>query len=248
MWQAFTAYDFKGTNYVTVDDFLNAKINYRLPFTRDELKYLLENETVFKRYDRINIDQFVKNFFPDSSATDPRDSNSSGDDHSLNRSLEPREDETDPKTSQTMGQRSSTEGDLFSMGGSSLSGSLKQQKVAEQVKQLEAEIKKRLGANFNSVRKAFLELDEVHKGSIGAEELAKFIGASKKANFDFTVLEILVKMRTKGMVARINYADFVSWLGSSIQPTENFYLRHDSKKNPQYQLNLQRIAEKHTPF
>jgi hypothetical protein len=39
-----------------VDDFLNAKINYRLPFTRDELKYLLENETVFKRYDRINID------------------------------------------------------------------------------------------------------------------------------------------------------------------------------------------------
>lgn len=48
--QAFTAYDFKGTNYVTVEDFLNAKINYRLPFTREELKFLLENETVFKRY------------------------------------------------------------------------------------------------------------------------------------------------------------------------------------------------------
>jgi Ca2+-binding EF-hand superfamily protein len=39
------------------------------------------------------------------------------------------------------------------------------------------EIKKKLGANFNSVRKAFLELDSEHRGSIGAEELAKFIGA-----------------------------------------------------------------------
>ena len=52
--------------------------------------------------------------------------------------------------------------------------------MAEQVKQLDLEIKKRLGANFNSVRKAFLELDQEHRGSIGAEELAKFIGAQKK--------------------------------------------------------------------
>ncbi len=202
---------------MTVDDFLNAKINYRLPFTRDELKYLLENETVFKRYERINIDQFVKNFFPNSSnGADPHDSNSSGDDHSLNRSMEVRDSSDVDRRASFTDKRSSTEGELFSIGGSSLTGSLKQQKVAEQVKQLEDEIKKRLGANFNSVRKAFLELDEIHKGSIGAEELAKFIGASKKQNFDFTVLEILVKMRTKGMVSRINYADFVSWLGSSI--------------------------------
>ena len=69
-------------------------------------------------------------------------------------------------------------------------------------------------------------------GKIGAEELAKFIGAQKTKNFDYTVLEILVKMRTKGMVTTLNYGDFVSWLGPSIQPTENFYLRHDSKKNP----------------
>jgi hypothetical protein len=45
------------------------------------------------------------------------------------------------------------------------------------VKLLEAEIKIRLGNNFNSVRKAFLELDELHQGFLGAEELAKFIGA-----------------------------------------------------------------------
>lgn len=79
--QAFTAYDFTGTNYVTVEDFLNAKVNYRLPFTRDELRFMLVNETVFKRYDKIDIDQFVKNFFPDpSAANEKRDASKSSDD------------------------------------------------------------------------------------------------------------------------------------------------------------------------
>lgn len=41
---------------MTVEDFLNAKVNYRLPFTRDELRFMLVNETVFKRYDKIDID------------------------------------------------------------------------------------------------------------------------------------------------------------------------------------------------
>lgn len=144
--------------------------------------------------------------------------------------------------------KSSTD-DHFSHGGSSsLTGSLKQQRVAEELKSIEEQIKKRLSSNFNSVRKAFLELDENHCGSIGAEELAKFIGASKKPNFDFTILEILVKMRTKGMATRVNYADFVTWFGACITPIENFYLRHDSKKNPAYQLSLQKMLEKTTPF
>ncbi len=55
---------------MTVEDFLNAKINFRLPFTRDELKFILENETVFKKNQRINIDQFVKHFFPYGSVPD----------------------------------------------------------------------------------------------------------------------------------------------------------------------------------
>lgn len=198
---------------MTVEDFLNAKIIYRLPFTRDELKFLLTNETVFKRFDKIDIDQFVKNFFPDPSAGNERRdaSKSSEDEHSLNHSVEGHRSLVDG-----VERRSITEEHSISYGGSSLTGSLKQQRVAEQVKQLDFEIKKRLGANFNSVRKAFLELDQDHKGSIGAEELAKFIGAQKKQNFDFTILEILVKMRTKGMVPRISYSDFVSWFGPSI--------------------------------
>jgi ABC-type sugar transport system substrate-binding protein len=52
------------------------------------------------------------------------------------------------------------------------------QRVADKVKALEQDLKKKLSCNFNSVRKAFLELDEKHVGYITAEEIAKFLGAS----------------------------------------------------------------------
>lgn len=114
---------------MTVEDFLNAKINYRLPYTRDELKFILENETVFKKSQRINIDQFVKHFFPDGSVPDGRsDSASSGDDRSLNRSFGEMDTNTGSRNqkNESPDKKSSTEGDLFSIGGSSLlSGSLK---------------------------------------------------------------------------------------------------------------------------
>jgi len=44
------------------------------------------------------------------------------------------------------------------------------------VKALEQEIKIKMQTNFTSVRKAWLELDDSHKGYITVEELAKFIG------------------------------------------------------------------------
>jgi hypothetical protein len=50
---------------VTVDDFVNAKISYRMPFTRDELRIFLQNETVFKRHPQVHIDLFIKNFYPE---------------------------------------------------------------------------------------------------------------------------------------------------------------------------------------
>jgi len=45
-------------------------------------------------------------------------------------------------------------------------------------------------------------------------------------------MEILVKMRTKDLETRIYYRDFCAWFGPVIEPTEGFYFRHDSKKNP----------------
>jgi hypothetical protein len=69
---------------------------------------------------------------------------------------------------------SSTTGSKLGIGG----GGQRQQKVAEMVKKLELDLKKKIGNNFNSVRKAWLEIDEKHVGYITAEEIAKFLGAS----------------------------------------------------------------------
>ena len=39
----------------------------------------------------------------------------------------------------------------------------------------------------------------------------------------------------------------MSWLGNSIEPTETFFFRHDSKKNPQFEVNLQKTVQKMEP-
>lgn len=46
---AFAMLDFRGHGFVTVQDFCNSKIMYRLPFTKDEFQKYLETCTVFKR-------------------------------------------------------------------------------------------------------------------------------------------------------------------------------------------------------
>jgi len=57
-------------------------------------------------------------------------------------------------------------------------------------------------------------------------------------------MEILVKLNTKNKVTRINYNDFCSWFGNAIEPKESFFFRHDSKKNPQFEINLAKTAAK----
>jgi len=54
-----------GNNFVTANDIVNSKMAYRLPFTKDELRYFLESETVFKRIQKLNIDMFIKYLFPE---------------------------------------------------------------------------------------------------------------------------------------------------------------------------------------
>ena len=60
-----------------------------------------------------------------------------------------------------------------------MSGSMKSQQVAEKVKALEKQLKSKLSVDFNSVRKAFLAIDDNHIGYITAEAIAKYLGASK---------------------------------------------------------------------
>ena len=63
--KAFTAFDPVGKNVVTANDIVNSKMAYRLPFTKEELRFFLENESIFKRIPQLNIDMFIKYLFPE---------------------------------------------------------------------------------------------------------------------------------------------------------------------------------------
>ena len=47
------------------------------------------------------------------------------------------------------------------------------------------------------MKKAFLDIDKDYDGFITAEDIATLIGGSSGAKFDFSLLKILIKLRTK---------------------------------------------------
>ena len=253
---AFTAFDRVGNNYITASDIVNSKMAYRLPFKKDELRYFLEQQSIFKRVPRLSIDNFIKYLFPERNRGDTQEAKrgaSESSSESGNDSFDTSTGGSAARPTRRPAQGGSSKkavsiDNSSSYGGSTLqSTSLKSQKVAEQVKHLEELLKKKLSVDFNSVRKAFLAIDDNHRGYITAEHLAKFLGASKQKNFDFTLLEILIKLHTKELKTRLNYNDFCAWLGNSIEPTETFFFRHDSKKNPQFEVSLQKNIAKNEP-
>lgn len=193
---------------------------------------------------------FIKYLFPEKNRSanvntttkggNASDSSDSGDESvapGASREASPLKGKTPPMATETT-----------SFGRSSLAAAgAKSQRVSEQVQKLDLELKEKFQLEFTSVRKAFLAIDDNHRGYITAESFAKYLGASKRANFDFTLLEILIKLHTKGMKTRVNYNDFCAWFGQSIEPTETFFFRHDSKKNPQFEVNMQKSIAKQYP-
>lgn len=127
----------------------------------------------------------------------------------------------------------------------------KNKKFQDDLKEIEETLKKKLSNNWNHVRKAFLDLDMDQDGYVTSEDLAKLLknanvissstGESKVINF--TLLELLIKLRCKQDSTRINYNSFCSWLGQSVEPIEAFYFRHDSNKNPHYEQALKLSIE-----
>jgi len=112
-------------------------------------------------------------------------------------------------------------------------------------------LRTRLRNNFSHVRNAFLELDADKDGFITAEDLAKFMKNATVTSLEdknmgginFTILELMIKLRCNQQSTNINYKNFCAWLGNSIEPIEAFYFRHDADKNPQYDLNMKRSVE-----
>ena len=87
--------------------------------------------------------------------------------------------------------------------------------------------------HFDSVRKAFLYLDQDHDGYVTVDEFWKVFGELSDINYND--LKKLVRARDSSGQGRINYEDFSSWVGGSIHQSEGFYFRHDSIKNPWYE-------------
>jgi len=80
-----------------------------------------------------------------------------------------------------------------------------------------------------------LALDADYDGFITVEELLKLLGSD--SGFDFKDLKKLVIDKDRNKVGKIDYTDFSKWLGGSIQMSEGFYFRHDSIKNPNFDMN-----------
>lgn len=119
----------------------------------------------------------------------------------------------------------------------------KNKQMAREMRELEALVKEKLRSGWNSVRKAFLELDLDFDAKLSAEELFKVFGPqsaqvseetqkgdAKHKKADYEVLRMLMNVRFKSN--KINFTQFCQWFGAVIEPNEDFYFRHDSTKNP----------------
>lgn len=131
---AFTAFDNTGNNYVMANDIVNSKMAYRLPFNKEELRYFLENETVFKRQPKLTIDMFIKYLFPeklrgaqqneDRGASESSGSeNDSFDTSTGGSAIRPGGHTRNPESTGGRGPSA----DTSSFGGTTVSGSLKSQ-------------------------------------------------------------------------------------------------------------------------
>ena len=101
-------------------------------------------------------------------------------------------------------------------------------------------LKKKFSLNFDSVRKAFLFMDQDHDGYITSED---FLRNFSDLDTHYKDINKLLKERDHNNRGRINYQDFSIWFGNSIHQSSGFYFRHDSKRNPQYEKNLMKKKE-----
>jgi len=60
---------------------------------------------------------------------------------------------------------------------------------------------------------------------------------------NYNDLKKLMIDKDKRKIGKIDYPDFSKWLGGSIHMSEGFYFRHDSVKNPHYEMCLEKQAK-----
>jgi Ca2+-binding EF-hand superfamily protein len=103
--------------------------------------------------------------------------------------------------------------------------------IIGRLRNLERVLKSKFANNWDSVRKAFLDLDTDYDGFITVEDILRYFGQdSKKISFH-DLKKLFMDKDSKG-VGKIGYSDFSKWVGNSIHQSEGFYFRHDSIRNP----------------
>ena len=114
-----------------------------------------------------------------------------------------------------------------------------QKKVVEgRLLKLEAKLKQKFSNCYHHVRKAFLDLDGDYDGYITVEDILKYFGNDPDLNYN-DLIKLMID-HDEQKQGKINYSDFSKWFGSAIHCSSGFYFRHDSSKNPNYDMQLQK--------
>ena len=202
---AFAEMDFNGHGYIEQDNFFQTLLNYKLPYSKDEVKQLFEYEKLFERAPngRMNFELFKKFFFPNRIAGGNIDE-AQDDELNIDNNLDEK-----------------TKSDI----------------VVKRMKKIENLLKEKFSNNWVSIRKAFLDIDMDYDGYITAEDIARQFGKDNQ-KLDFHDLRTLIKNRDSKRKGKIDFKDFCKWMGGAIEPSETFYFRHDSLRNPQYEDNM----------
>lgn len=103
-------------------------------------------------------------------------------------------------------------------------------------------LKLKLAMTYVSVREAFLHLDSDYDGFIQVEDILRHF--KPEDGIDYYDLKKLMTDKDSKHVGKIGYTDFSRWLGGCIHQTSGFYFRHDSIKNPDFELAEERHAKK----
>lgn len=115
--------------------------------------------------------------------------------------------------------------------------------IEDRLLKLDKKLKTKFSNCYESVRKAFLALDMDYDGYITVEDILKYFGNDTELNYnELKKLMIDKDSKKRGL---IGYSDFSRWMGPSIFMAEGFYFRHDSIKNTQYEMQLEKQSEKY---
>lgn len=94
------------------------------------------------------------------------------------------------------------------------------------------------------MNKAFLTIDQDHDGFIEPKDIVALYGSHITMEYA-DLIKIMESFNSKADgTGMLNYNNFSRWMGNEIHNLASFVFRHDSKKNPQYEMYLKEHEKK----